>query len=279
VLFNSRSTKLQEVVVDVSGLRCLVTGTASGIGEAVTSLLTAGGASVVSLDRNKPALEVEQHVEVDLSDPATIDAALAQVEGSFDALINVAGLPGTAPGELVFKVNFLGLRHLTEAVVFAGRMNQGGSIVNVSSIAGFQWMLRLDAIKELLSTDTFEEGLEWFRAHPQEGNAYNFSKEAATVYTLSMGGAVREVAELRINAVLPGPVDTPILADFEESMGKETLDGVKHFLGRHATAADIAPPVVYLASRDSAWVNGTTLIADGGITGAVLAGLVPPPQL
>jgi NAD(P)-dependent dehydrogenase (short-subunit alcohol dehydrogenase family) len=268
--------------MDVSGLRCLVTGTASGIGEAVTRLLVAGGADVVSLDRNKPRPEigsaVEQHVEVDLADPGSIDGVLAQIEGTFDVLANVAGIPGTAPAELVFKVNFLGLRHLTEALAFE-RMNQGGSIVNVASTAGFQWALRLDALKDLMTTETFEEGLEWFRAHPQQGNAYNFSKEATTVYTLAMGGAVREIAELRINAVLPGPVETPILAEFEKSMGKDTLDGVKAFLGRHATADDIAPTIVFLASRDSRWVNGTTLIADGGISGAVLAGLVPPPEI
>jgi NAD(P)-dependent dehydrogenase (short-subunit alcohol dehydrogenase family) len=268
--------------VDVAGLRCLVTGTASGIGEAVAKLLIAGGAEVISLDRNKPSPEIDaavtQHEEVDLADPASIDAALARIDGTFDVLANVAGIPGTAPAELVFKVNFLGLRHLTEALAFE-RMNRGGSIVSVSSTAGFQWALRLDTLRDLMTTETFDEGLAWFRANPQQGNAYNFSKEAATVYTLSMGGAVREIGELRINAVLPGPVDTPILADFEESMGKDTLDGVKAFLGRHATAEDIAPVVVYLASRDSVWVNGTTLIADGGISGAVLAGLVPPPEI
>jgi NAD(P)-dependent dehydrogenase (short-subunit alcohol dehydrogenase family) len=159
------------------------------------------------------------------------------------------------------------------------RLNPGGSIVIVSSTAGFQWQLRLDALRELVATESFEEGLEWFRAHPQEGNMYNFSKEAATVYTLAMGGAVREMNRLRLNAVLPGPVETPILADFEESMGRETLDGVKAFLGRHATAEDIAPAIVFLASRDSGWINGTTLIADGGISGAVLAGLVPAPEI
>jgi NAD(P)-dependent dehydrogenase (short-subunit alcohol dehydrogenase family) len=263
--------------VDVQGLRCLVTGTASGIGDAVARRLTAAGASVVSLDRNKPTADVEQHVELDLADPASIDSALEQIDGTFDVLANVAGIPGTAPGELVFKVNFLGMRHLTEAMF--ERMNPGGAIVVVSSTAGHQWANRLDAIRELIATESFDEGVAWFAAHPQEGNAYNFSKEAATVYTMAMGGAVREMNELRINAVLPGPVETPILTDFEESMGKETLDGVKFFLGRHATAEDIASVVVFLGSRDSGWVNGAALIADGGISGAVFAGLVPAPEI
>lgn len=263
--------------MNVKDLRCLVTGTASGIGDAVTRRLLAEGASVVSMDRNKPEANVEQHIEVDLADPGSIDSALAQIDGSFDAVANIAGIPGTAPGELVFAVNFLGMRHLTESMF--DRLNPGGSIVVVSSTAGFQWARRLDALKEVIATESFAEGAEWFRTNPPEGNAYNFAKEAATVYTMAMGGAVREMGELRINAVLPGPVETPILADFEESMGKETLDGVKAYLGRHATAEDIAPTIGFLLSRDSRWINGTTLIADGGISGAVLAGLVPAPEL
>ncbi|MEU7812235.1 coniferyl-alcohol dehydrogenase [Pseudonocardia sp. NPDC049154] len=262
--------------MDVQGLRCLVTGTASGIGDAVVRRLTAGGAEVVSLDRNKPTADVAQHVEVDLADPASIDAALAQIDGEFDVLANVAGIPGTLPGELVFKVNFLGMRHLVESIFT--RLRTGGSIVIVSSTAGFQWPERVDLLKDLLGAETFEDGVKWFAEHAPSGNAYNFSKEAATFYTLAMGGAVRDINELRINAVLPGPVETPILADFEQSMGKDTLDGVKAFLGRHATVDDIAPAIVFLASRDSRWINGTSIIADGGISGALLTGLVPPPD-
>jgi NAD(P)-dependent dehydrogenase (short-subunit alcohol dehydrogenase family) len=263
--------------MDVAGLRCLVTGAASGIGDAVARALIADGAEVVSLDRNKPTADVSRHIELDLADPASIDAAVAEAGGGWDVLANVAGVPGNAPGELVFSVNFLGLRHLTESLF--EQMNHGGSIVNVASIAGFGWPARLETVRDLLTTETFDEGLAWFRAHTPEGNAYNFSKEAVIVYTMAMGGAVREINELRMNAVMPGPVETPILADFEASMGKQTLDGVRAFLGRHATSEDIAPAVEFLASRSSGWINGVAFPADGGITGAVLAGLVPPPEL
>lgn len=262
--------------MDVQGMRCLVTGTASGIGDAVTRLLGERGATVVSLDRNKPTADVAQHIEVDLADPRNIDEALTLIDGNFDVLVNVAGIPGTLPGDLVFQVNFLGLRHLTEAML--ERLNPGGSIVNVSSTAGRNWRKRIDRIKDLLSTETFEDGLAWFHANLPDGNAYDFSKEAVTVYTLSMGGAVREINELRINAVLPGPVETPILPDFEESMGKDQLDGAKHFLGRHATPEDIAPAVVFLASRGAGWINGSTVTTDGGISGALATGLVPDPN-
>lgn len=258
------------------GKRFVVTGAASGIGNAVAERLLAAGAEVVSLDRNTPTAAVHRHIEVDLANPRSIDAALEQLDGRFDGLMNVAGIPGTAPADLVLAVNSLAVRHLTEA--FFERLNPGGSVTIVSSTAGFGWPARLDAIRDLLATDTFEEGAAWFKANPQQGNAYNFSKEVTTVYTMTMGLAVVEMG-LRINAVLPGPVETPILVDFEESMGKDNLDGVKELLGRHATPDDIASAVLFLASDEARWINGHALIVDGGISGAVLTGVVPAPEI
>ena len=258
------------------GKRFVVTGAASGIGDAVAERLLSAGAEVVSLDRNTPTAAVSRHVEVDLANPRSIDAAVEQLDGQFDGLMNVAGIPGTAPADLVLAVNSLAVRHLTEA--FFDRLNPGGSVTIVSSTAGFGWPAWLDAIRDLLATDTFEEGAAWFKANPQQGNAYNFSKEVTTVYTMTMGLAVIEMG-LRINAVLPGPVETPILADFEESMGKDNLDGVKELLGRHADPGDIASALIFLASEEARWINGHALVVDGGITGAVISGVVPAPEI
>jgi NAD(P)-dependent dehydrogenase (short-subunit alcohol dehydrogenase family) len=256
--------------------RFVVTGAASGIGNAVAERMLAAGAEVVSLDRNTPTAAVHSHVEVDLANPRSIDAAIEQLDGQFDGLLNVAGIPGTAPADLVLAVNTLAVRHLTEA--FFERLVPGGSVTIVSSTAGFGWPARLDVIRDLLATDTFEDGADWFKANPQQGNAYNFSKEATTVYTMTMGLALAEMG-LRINAVLPGPVETPILVDFEESMGKDNLDGVKELLGRHADPDDIASAVLFLASDEARWVNGHALVVDGGITGAVITGVVPAPEI
>lgn len=258
------------------GKRYVVTGAASGIGNAVAERLLAAGAEVYCLDRNQPAANVTRHIEVDLANPHSIDAAVGQLDGDFDGLMNVAGIPGTAPADLVLAVNSLAVRHLTE--LFFDRLKPGGSVTIVSSTAGFGWPHRLDAIRDLLATDTYEEGAAWFKAHPQQGNAYNFSNEVSTVYTLSMGLAFAEMG-FRINAVLPGPVQTPILPDFEESMGKDTLDGLKNLLGRHADPGDIADVVLFLASDDARWVNGQALAADGGISGAVASGVVPAPEI
>ncbi len=258
------------------GKRFVVTGAASGIGNAVAERLLAAGAEVVSLDRNTPTAAVHRHVEVDLANPRSIDAAVEQLDGQFDGLMNVAGIPGTAPADLVLAVNTLAVRHLTEA--FFERLVPGGSVTIVSSTAGFGWPARLDVIRDLLATDTFEDGADWFKANPQQGNAYNFSKEATTVYTMTMGLALAQMG-FRINAVLPGPVETPILVDFEESMGKDNLDGVKELLGRHADPDDIASAVLFLASDEARWVNGHALVVDGGITGAVITGVVPAPEI
>ncbi|MDO3400470.1 coniferyl-alcohol dehydrogenase [Mycolicibacterium neoaurum] len=256
--------------------RYIVTGAASGIGHAVAERLVAAGAEVISLDRNTPSAAVKHHIAVDLADPQSIDAAVAQLDGSFDALINVAGVPGTAPAATVIAVNVLAVRHLTESLI--DRLRAGGSVVVVSSIAGFGWPARMPAIQALLATDGYAEGARWFAENPQAGNAYNFSKEVATVYTMAKA---LEFAQrgLRINAVLPGPVQTPILADFEETMGKDTLDGAKALLGRHATPEDIAGAVAYLISADAGWVNGQTLAVDGGGMAAVAAGVIPAPEM
>ena len=261
---------------EFTGKRYVVTGAASGIGHAVAEKLLEAEAAVYSLDRNEPTAAVTKHIPVDLADVDSIDKALTELDGEFDALLNIAGVPGTAPADVVVAVNSLAVRHLTESLL--GQLVDGGNVVIVSSTAGFQWADRLEAIKELLATDTFEEGAQWYADNPQVGNAYNFSKEVSTVYTMTMGLALNEMG-LRINAVLPGPVETPILVDFEESMGKDTLDGLKELLGRHARPDDIADAVLFLASDAARWVNGHPLIVDGGVSGSVFTGLVPAPEI
>jgi NAD(P)-dependent dehydrogenase (short-subunit alcohol dehydrogenase family) len=261
---------------EFAGRRYVVTGAASGVGHAVAEQLLTAGAEVYCLDRNTPSAAVTRHIEVDLSNPRSIEAAVEQLEGQFDGLMNVAGIPGTAPADLVVAVNALAVRQLTES--FFERLKPGGTVTIVSSTAGFGWPVRLDVICDLLATETFEEGAAWFKAHPQQGNAYNFSKEVTTVYTMSMALMVAQKG-FRINAVLPGPVQTPILADFEDTMGKDALDGLKALLGRHATPDDIAGAIVFLASDAARWINGHPLVVDGGATGAVLSGVIPAPEI
>lgn len=252
----------------------IVTGGSSGIGAAVVERFRADGTSVTVLDIKPPNSDVS-YIPIDLADPARIDAALDQVDRPVDILANVAGVPGTLPDATVFAVNFLGLRHLTDA--FLPRLNDGASVVTVASTAGFGFPERMQLIHELLATTSFDEGARWFAENqPKDVAAYHFSKEAAILYTGAVG--LREWSRgVRVNAVSPGPVETPILGDFETSMGKELLDGVKQLAGRHARPDDIAGVVALLASDDARWITGQNLYADGGLTGGILGGVVPIP--
>jgi NAD(P)-dependent dehydrogenase (short-subunit alcohol dehydrogenase family) len=258
------------------GRKCLVTGAASGIGDAVARALGASGARVISLDLNAPSAEVERHIPCDLADPTSIRDAVAAVGDSLDVLCNVAGLPGTKPDEVLIKVNFLGLRALTEALVPV--LSPGGAVVNVASGAGMRWADRTAELREFVSTDGFDDGYAWFCKNLSrlEQPAYNLSKEAVIFYTmfraLDLWGQ-----GVRINAVCPGPVETPILKDFEESMGKEALESIKGAVGRHARPDDIAPLVVVLAAPELAWISGQCVGADAGIGGALLSGAIPMP--
>jgi NAD(P)-dependent dehydrogenase (short-subunit alcohol dehydrogenase family) len=258
----------------VQGKTVVVTGTASGIGAAVAETLVTAGAEVIGLDLG-PSPAATKSIVCDLSEPAAIDAVVADLPDTLYGLVNVAGVPGTRPAELVWKVNFLGLRHLTEAVL--DRVVAGGSIVHVASTAGFGWPGRVSLLAGLMEAESFDDGLAWFRANaPADLASYDFTKEAVTVYAMRSGlrGAARGV---RVNSVSPGPVETPILADFEATMGKELLDGVRTMTGRHGTPQDIAPVVAFLLSPASTWIRGSNLVADGGAIGAVASGAVAIP--
>ena len=124
-------------MAEFEGKRFVVTGAASGIGHALAERLLAAGAEVTSLDRNTPTAPVAKHIEVDLANPRSIDTALESLEGPYDGLMNVAGIPGTAPADTVVAVNSLAVRHLTEA--FFELLAPGGSVTIVASTAGFGW--------------------------------------------------------------------------------------------------------------------------------------------
>ena len=139
-------------LLDYDGRRVVVTGCASGIGAALVGQLADLGADVVGLDVRPPAVRAQRlSSSVDLSDPASIDAAVASIGGQVDALFNVAGVSsGIGDPLLVVKINFLGTRHLTEAL--APRMPSGSSIVSVSSLAASDYLENVGEVAGLLDT-------------------------------------------------------------------------------------------------------------------------------
>ena len=99
------------------GKTIVVTGAASGIGAETARIVKEQGATVIGLDLNEPAANVDRYIRVDMSDPASIDEAVAAIPAGVDAICNIAGLPPTKNRALVLKVNFLGLRDFTEKMI------------------------------------------------------------------------------------------------------------------------------------------------------------------
>ncbi|MDP7459941.1 MAG: coniferyl-alcohol dehydrogenase [Alphaproteobacteria bacterium] len=249
----------------------LLTGGASGVGEATAKLLLERGHQVTSLDIKPSSNDGVTHHHCDLSDTASIDAAVAELPGAFSSLLNVAGVPGTVGGDLTFAVNFLGLRYLTEKIW--DRIVDNGTVVSVSSIAGNNWRKRRGELAEALATETFAEGQTWWRANADTvgTDAYTFSKEAVVLYTMVLAG--RGLARgIRVNDVGPGPIDTPILPDFTTEVGADTMKTMIDMVGRSAQPHDIAEAVVQLAEGHIGWLNGQHIIVDGGMMAGFSSG-------
>jgi len=246
------------------GKTIVITGVSSGIGAETARLLRFQGARVIGIDRNEPMLTLDGFVKADLGDTAAIDAALKQLPDRIDALANIAGVPGTSPADLVARVNYLGLRHLTQALL--PRVGEGGSVVNISSILGAEWPARLELHRELGATASFAEGAQWLRDHPvAQETCYQYFKEALIVWTLTQSQKVFLERGVRMNCVAPGPVFTPILGDFVQMLGQERVQKDAHRMKRPAFSDEVAPVIAFLCSDASRWVSGINLPVDGGL--------------
>jgi len=241
----------------------VITGVSSGIGAETARVARYHGATVIGVDRNEPLLSVDQFYQADLGDPASIAALVKQLPDNIDALCNIAGVPGTASTDLVAKVNYLGLRELTEKML--PKMNAGGSVVNISSILGFFWPERLDQHKALAATKTFADGEAWLAENPvSHDTCYQYFKEALIVWSATSALPMFKETGVRMNTVAPGPVLTPILGDFVEMLGEEQVQKDADRMVRPALADEVGDVVSFMCSDESRWIVGANIPVDGG---------------
>jgi NAD(P)-dependent dehydrogenase (short-subunit alcohol dehydrogenase family) len=240
----------------------VVTGGASGIGAATVRLFRKNGTRVTVIDRSDPGTNADTWIKADLSDLSAIPDI--DPGNRIDALINAAGVP-PRPGQQsqILQINTRALIALTEHLL--GRLPPGAAIVNMASKAGGKWRENLQQVQRLLavsqdqSLDDFvqDESIDPVRA-------YDLSKEAVIVWGLQNLPRFRQLG-LRINAVSPAAVDTPILEDFMAAFGDRATRGVA-ITGRAGTPAEIAEVIHFLASPQASWVNGCNIDCDGGLT-------------
>ncbi|MCX4791957.1 SDR family oxidoreductase [Streptomyces sp. NBC_01221] len=243
-------------MTELTGLRAVVTGGASGIGRATAELLAERGAHVAVLDLapsavTKPLIAVRADITDDTQVRAAVTEA-AQWLGGIDILINNAGIGAVGTVEdnpdeqwrRVLDVNVLGIVRTTRAALPHLRDSSNAAIVNTCSIAA-------------------TAGL------PQRA-LYSASKGAVLSLTLAM--AADHIREgVRVNCVNPGTADTPwvsrLLDAADDPAAERAALNARQPMGRLVTAEEVAAAIVYLAGPGAASVTGTVLAVDGGMAG------------
>jgi NAD(P)-dependent dehydrogenase (short-subunit alcohol dehydrogenase family) len=252
-------------------------GGGSGMGAAAARLVRRAGAEVTVFDLREPQSDDGlRFTQVDLSDPDAIDHAVEGLDDRVDALFNCQGIAGSREGTTasdVMRVNFLGVRHLTERVL--PRIPSDGAVASIASVGGLGWERRREAIDELLDAEDFGAGLDWVQAHTDDlleqvfPRAYSFSKQALIVWTMRRAVTAIERG-VRVNCSSPGSTRTAMSVDFPE----EGVNYISRPIGRESTPEEQAWPIVFLNSPAASYINGTNLVVDGGNAAARTLGLL-----
>jgi len=241
------------------GKRALVVGGATGMGAAVAELVQDAGAEVVVMDRAPVTLAGAKAISLDLSDKASIDAAVDECGGPVHALFSCAGVADGTPG--IERINFIGHRHLIDRLLDKGMLPRGAAIGLISSAAGLGWQNNLPRLKEFLDITDFDGATRWAEANMKTD--YMWSKLAINAYVAR--SAIDFLKRgIRINAILPGPTDTPLAqANKDQWLGFAT--DYRAVVGiEPSTPMEQAYPLVFLCSDAASYINGVTVVTDAG---------------
>jgi NAD(P)-dependent dehydrogenase (short-subunit alcohol dehydrogenase family) len=236
----------------LTGRKILITGGASGIGRATCALFVQEGASVVVLDRNTADVANVRAIAADVSDAGSVTRAMqeaAQAMGGLDGLVNAAGvfinkdLMGTdaQTWNTTIAVNLTGTFLCVQAAVPLLRQAALATIVNLASGVGLL---------------------------PTGGGSTAYVASKGGVIAMTRALAAELAPGIRVNAVCPGAVETPMtdgtLRDASGAINPAIVN--RYALGRPAAPEEIAAAILFLTSHESSFVTGVNLAVDGGRT-------------
>jgi NAD(P)-dependent dehydrogenase (short-subunit alcohol dehydrogenase family) len=241
---------------EFAGRVAVVPGAGGGMGLQIARDLLAAGAVVVGLDlKERPAALAEAGYEQgDVSEDGFVGAAIARAadrHGRLDCLVNAAGVllfgedrslvdVDLTVWQRVIAINLTGAMLAARHAIPAMRRSGGGALVHFSSIQGL-------------------------RGDDQPQDAYQVAK--AGIIALSKSIAIQFAAErIRSNAILPGPTDSPMQARWQAAPEMKHRTAAAVPLGRVGSVADMAAACLFLLSERAAFITGTELIVDGGLT-------------
>ena len=252
------------------GKRALVVGGASGMGAAVAELVQDAGAEVVVMDFADVTLPGAKAIHVNLADAASIDAAVDECGGPVHALFSCAGVADGTPN--IERINFIGHRYLIDLLLARGMLARGSAIGFISSAAGLGWEANLPLLKEYLDVSGFDAAAQWAQKHGKAD--YMWSKQTICAYVARE--AMSLLAQgIRINAICPGPTDTP-LAQANKEMWLGFGSDYRAEVGvEAATPLEQAYPLVFLCSDAAVAITGTTMITDSGYFSAGVTEVFP----
>lgn len=253
------------------GKRVLVVGGATGMGAAAAKAVAELGAEVVVMDHLTVDVSGYTSIKVDLRERDQIDAAVDVCGGSVDALFSCAGVADGTLG--IERINFIGHRHLIDRLFEKDMLPKGSSISMISSAAGLGWEANMATVSEFCATADFDAAVAWMEVHP-ENKHYMFSKQALCYYVASQAYPMGKRG-VRINAICPGPTDTPLAqanAELWLSFGSDFREEIGVAASSPEEQGDV---LAFLGSHAARYISGQTIITDAGLVGAGLSDTYP----